>query len=528
MTEPIRPAAAPRGLTDPSLLERASKGPVAAFLGRQRWFPARARTIASTAIEAAAPLGEGPAWPTVWLVRVTFEDGGSDCYAMPVARAAGATAAAIDAESPARVLVRLDGPGAGIVHDRVEFGLGAALLICVERSARVQLGDQILSFEPTGAFATICGAAAGTLSARQVTSEQSNTSIVFGDRVILKIVRRLEPGLHPDYEIGRHLTDRSPFPGVPALAGALVLRGDSGEPTVVGIAQAFVPGARVLREVIVEDLASAMHAWLGSPASDARDAAMRAACAGAFDTAHDLGRKTGALHLALVTAHGDPAFVPQPATAADLAAVAADMHQQTRLALDVLRSGAVGLPASSADLAQRVLGARERLLAAVDAVADLPPGVARIRVHGDYQLDQVLVAGGELMIIDFEGEPLRPLAARRARFFAMKDVAGMVRSLSYAAFAALFAVAGDDDEVAGALDEVARWWQGVAADRFLAGYREAAGRAAFVPVEEAAFRTLLRAFVVEKATYELRYEIGHRPRWLRIPLRGLTALLDEA
>jgi maltose alpha-D-glucosyltransferase/alpha-amylase len=204
------------------------------------------------------------------------------------------------------------------------------------------------------------------------------------------------------------------------------------------------------------------------------------------------------------------------------------MREQTTLALDVLRSQAASLPASSSGLAARVIGARDRLLAAVDAVAGLPPGVARIRVHGDYQLDQVLTAGGKLVIIDFEGEPLRPLAARRARFFALKDVAGMIRSYSYAAFAALFAVAGDDEQVAGSLDEVARWWQGAAAERFVAGYREAAGGAAFVPGDDAAFRTLLRAFVVEKATYELRYEIGHRPRWLRIPLRGLTALLDES
>ena len=149
----------------------------------------------------------------------------------------------------------------------------------------------------------------------------------------------------------------------------------------------------------------------------------------------------------------------------------------------------------------------DRLAEAIDNVARIAPGLQRIRVHGDYQLDQVLVAGGQFVIIDFEGEPLRLLADRRAKFLALKDVAGMARSYSYAAYAALFDVASADEELAGRLDPIARWWQGEATTAFVRAYRETVDGAAFVPPDRTVFDTLLSAFLVEKATYELRYEI---------------------
>ena len=497
------------------------------FIARQRWFPAKGRTVSAVTVDEAVPLPLGDA--VLFIVAVGYEDGGRHRFAVPLAFASGDLASRIRREAPDRVAAEVvSGPGdtaVGVIHDDATTGMGASLAVAMAQGLAWPAGAGEIVGMRTPAFERLSGGRdVAALEARRVSGEQSNTSFVLGDSLIVKLIRRLEPGLNPDFEIGRHLTERAPFPGVPALAGAVLWRGAAPEPTVVAVAQAYVPGATVLRERIVADIAAFMRAEL--PSLDRGWTAPEGACRSQFDAVASLGRKTGGLHLALSNAQGDAAFAPAPATAGDLEDIARRMRTQVNEALDVLAAKQQGLSAGSARLGARVLAARTHLETAVDAVARVSPGLARIRVHGDYQLDQVLVAGGEFVIIDFEGEPLRPLAERREKFLAVKDVAGMLRSFSYAAYAALFEVAGEDEAIADRLDPIARWWQEAACGSFVEGYRETAGRAVFVPTSRGDFDTLLSAFLVEKATYELRYEIGHRPRWLRIPLRGMADLLE--
>ncbi len=492
------------------------------WLPRQRWFSGHARQVTGIDVEEAVRLPVGDA--VLMVVRTDFADGGHQRFAVPVGYVPAAPATRLRHEAPERILANTtDG---GVLHDDMTEGLGLSLLLAIARSERWPTACGELVGERTSGFDALIGhTGIEHVGARRITGEQSNTSVILGDRVILKLVRRLEPGLNPDYDIGRHLTDRVRFEGVPALAGAVVWRGHGAEPTVVSIAQAFVEGASGLREHVVRALAAFMREEVSrvdnpgwSPAAGA--------CHELLESAAALGRRTGELHRALADAHGDPDFEPAPATAADLAAASRDMQAQVEHSLDVLADRASDLVGASAALASRVLSARAMLRRAAGAVATAPPGLLRIRVHGDYQLDQVLLAHGRFVLIDFEGEPLRPIAERRGRFLAMKDVAGMVRSYSYAAYTALFEVAGDDERLAERLDPVARWWQAEAAAAFVAGYRGATHQTGFVPNEDAEFATLLSAFVVEKAAYELRYEIGHRPRWLRIPLRGMVDTVD--
>jgi trehalose synthase-fused probable maltokinase len=496
-----------------------------AYLSRQRWFPAGTRTIARVSMDEAVALPLGNA--CLFVAGAEYDDGGQHRFAVPVAFAEGAEAERVRRDAPERVIAEVTGGTPGILHDDMTHGLGGSLLMAMAGSLRWPLSRGVLAGEKTNAFDGLLGQQdVRGLTARRITAEQSNTSVVFGDRLIVKLIRRLEPGLNPDYEIGRHLTDRVPFPGVPALAGAVLWRGAKAEPTVLAVAQAFVPGAVVLRERIVSAIADYMRGE-GPRVRSGTWMASAGACRELFDGAAALGAKTAALHLALSDSQGDPAFVPEPATAGDLAAIARAMQAQVDAAREVLAPRVADLPPASAALAARILGSRRELAEAIAGVARIPPGVQRIRVHGDYQLDQVLVAGGQFVVIDFEGEPLRPLADRRAKFLAVKDVAGMARSYSYAAYAALFDVAGDDEDLAERLEPIARWWQAEATASFVRGYREAAGRAPFLPADPAAFDALLDAFLVEKATYELRYEFSHRPRWLRIPLRGVADLLDR-
>jgi len=204
-----------------------------------------------------------------------------------------------------------------------------------------------------------------------------------------------------------------------------------------------------------------------------------------------------------------------------------------------LDAAAAGVPAALAPDVTRVLAGRDALLGRLDALAGLPPALARIRVHGDFHLGQVLTTPGEVAILDFEGEPLRPIAERGAKQLALKDVAGMLRSFSYAAYAAAFAEAGEDAAALARLEPAAFAFDTMAGDAFLSEYRSAAGNAPFLPAEDEGrrdggaggrssdFDTLLAAFLIDKALYELVYELNNRPAWLRIPLRGVIQLLPR-
>ncbi len=504
--------------------ERLAREALAPHVQAQRWFPAKARRLARLDVEEAVPLDDRGA--TLLVLAARYEDGERHRFAMPVAIASGEAAARLGATSPARVVARLEGFADGVLHDDLGEGLGHVMLEAIAGRRRWAASRGALLGEPTAAFARLRGEAAN-LPARQVTAEQSNTSVVFGDRLIMKLIRRLEPGLNPDYEVGRHLTEVARFSGVPALAGAILWHGAAAEPIVLAIAQAYVAGAAPLREPLVRGVAAFVRAQAERADASPGDTVMREAAAGALAEAGALGRRTGALHLALADARGDEAFAPEPVSAGDLAAIAADMQSQTAAAVDLLGERLGDLPRATRTLAASVPARKTELLGAVGRVAGVAPGLARIRVHGDLQLDQVLVAGGEFVVIDFEGEPLRPLAERRAKFLALKDVAGMIRSYSYAAYAGLFEAAGADDAVVDRLEPAVRWWQRAAGDAFVAGYRESAAAAPFLPLTPADFDTLLEAFVIEKATYELRYELNHRPAWLRIPLRGVAEILER-
>ena len=193
----------------------------------------------------------------------------------------------------------------------------------------------------------------------------------------------------------------------------------------------------------------------------------------------------------------------------------------------LLRDRADALQPEVRDLADGVLQAEPRLLTALDRlVAAVPSGVAKIRVHGDYHLGQVLWNEGDFFILDFEGEPARSMAERRARQSPFKDVAGMLRSFGYAAQARLLAWIEREPEKGRRLAPWATFWESAATDVFLQSYRAAANAAVFIPPTPEGVMALVRLFLFEKAVYELRYELNNRPDWLRIPLTGLQSILS--
>jgi maltose alpha-D-glucosyltransferase/alpha-amylase len=266
-------------------------------------------------------------------------------------------------------------------------------------------------------------------------------------------------------------------------------------------------------------------------ASDGRRAAPPAAIndaiGGYLASAARLGLRAGQMHIALAANNGDAGFQPEPLTPERLERMAASMRALAESTLDMVAARRDTLPAALAPLADQFLGLRDRLLGEFDDLRARPLQAAVTRVHGDFHLGQLLWSRGDCTFLDFEGEPARPLAERREKHSPLKDVAGMIRSFSYASHAALYAWSQSRPHDFDRLEPWARVWAHWASTAFLDGWKEAAGTAGFVPKDPAGFDVLLRAFLLEKACYEIQYEINNRPDWVRIPLTGVLALAED-
>jgi maltose alpha-D-glucosyltransferase/alpha-amylase len=260
-------------------------------------------------------------------------------------------------------------------------------------------------------------------------------------------------------------------------------------------------------------------------ASDSEPPAPVLEAVGAYlATAEVLGRRTGELHAHLAASPEEPAFAPELYTAADLAVTAQRMRELARRQLSLLESSLEQLDERGRRIAHEVLANRDTIVQPIDDLARVTTGGARIRTHGDYHLGQVLVTEGDVVILDFEGEPARPLAERRAKYSPLRDVAGMLRSFSYAALTGLGAATAMRPEDQERLGPWADFWEAWVSAIFLRAYRSAVAAAGLLPPDAADLDVLLQAFTLDKALYELGYELNNRPEWVHIPLAGLLRL----
>jgi maltose alpha-D-glucosyltransferase/alpha-amylase len=418
---------------------------------RQRWFAAKTRRISRVVVVDAVPVGPG----VVLLVDLELDDGGRERYAIPLVAGEAIHDALADAEF-CRTLLALLARGGTVAGERGEIrGVPAAGLP-----------------EPWA------DGMPARLSVRRLGGEQSNSSVALGEALVLKHFRKLAAGVNPEAEMTRFLTEHTSFRHTPRLVGHVEYRDEKAATTTLAVVQELVADARDGWQWILEQLAEPVGT------------------AAAVVALGRLGQRTGELHRALASDALDPAFAPEPITVADVAAWTEGVASQLGAARAALHGEAVSVD----------LGAVRRGLAPV-------VGRQKIRHHGDFHLGQTLYrpAAGDWMIIDFEGEPLRPLDERRRKHVALRDVAGLLRSIDYAAVSTPTAAA-----------PVAAW-AADAARAFLAGYRAAAGTAPFLPESDEAFRDVVAVFELEKAAYEIVYEANNRPDWIGIPKRGLLS-----
>jgi maltose alpha-D-glucosyltransferase / alpha-amylase len=472
------------------------------YLQTRRWYGGKARRLKAVAIDEVIPMPYEDSLALLLTLRCEYNDGDPEIYSMPLTFSTGANAEEVLKSRPASVLCRVGGLAApGILHDALgdpEFA--ESLLDATENRKRYRGAKAAVVAHPTAAFERLRGPAGTRLDASLRSVEQSNNSVTFGERLIMKIYRRLEEGVNPDLEVSRFLSDRG-FPSIPPVAGSLEYRFDSRRSGTFGIIQAYVPNQG--------------DAWAYTLAQLERYLSHPTALKEYLERAALLGRRTAELHLALASDPDDPAFAPAPSTMLDQRSVYQSVRSQATQAMSLLRRP---LPTSVQPDARMVLSMEGELMGRLRALLQRPITASRIRTHGDYHLGQVLWTGGDFVIIDFEGEPARPLAERRLKRWPLRDVAGMLRSFDYAANTALRPRHRGDPAAA-------REWLQRVSIAYLAAYYATAGPATFLPADETGRAVLLDTFLLEKALYEVRYELNNRPDWVGIPLRGILGLM---
>jgi maltose alpha-D-glucosyltransferase/alpha-amylase len=513
------------------------------YLPKQRWFGAKSRRIKTSRVVDWA--GADRTKAALALVEVVYEAGPAETYLLTLAIASQKQADQIRESAPNAILAPVitpDGPGA--LHDAVlDDGACIALLDLIldgrelgARHGRIRgIAGEMVKGE------SFSGDMRGDLQVRRSSAEQSNTSIIYGDRLILKLFRRFQPGPNPDCEVQQYLSERVHFARVPPFAGSIEYRCDGRESGTLSMLQGLVENEGDAWRWTLEEIeryyeTCAPVAYPEVNINDPLDSLELSAQpttdlarehVGLYlDAAAMLGRRTGELHRALAEPTDDPAFAPEPFTAPELSALFSDLRQQATTMFDALKDSVSHLPDDTIEPAALVLSRRREIL---DRFRETPGQPAqtygqRIRIHGDYHLGQVLRAKTDYIILDFEGEPARPLPERRAKQSALKDVAGMLRSFSYGAYATLMNWSARHGEDLGRLERWARLWERSTAAEFLRGYREATTGAAFLPSDIADFGKLLDAYRLNKALYEVLYELNNRPAWVRIPLMGILGL----
>ena len=495
-------------------LSEAGAAALRAFIERQRWFAGKARGLRTARIEDWSALSEDP---LLVLLLIRADD---TRYFVPVALGRAPA-------DPARSIGRLGGLTLFDAHWHPSFGTSLLDAIKSRRAFASACGS--FHCAPVEPWDHASWDGLDRVPATPHSGEQSNTSIFFDRRLILKSIRRPESGINPDFEMLRFLADRPDFVHVPRLAGWADYTGQGETAATVALLQQFVANTgdgwtHTLARL--DDLCERLAAADDFPDSPA-DLEERVATLGVETLAevHELGAVTGRLHAALASDPGPPGFRPEPITGEDVRrwrrALVQDLE---RLTAEIAVASARMSPVDRTAL-EPLLNARPRIERAADDLVVLADGTAhKIRCHGDYHLGQVLKTAESFVVIDFEGEPARSLAERRAKQCPLRDVAGMLRSFDYVVHAALAA----RPEAGGArLRPALEAWARLAARTFLSGYMMAAGKspARLLPRPAEAVRRACAAFELEKACYELRYELNNRPDWISIPLAGISRLL---
>ncbi|MBN1141835.1 MAG: maltose alpha-D-glucosyltransferase [Deltaproteobacteria bacterium] len=516
------------------------------YVKTRRWFRGKSKSIKSLRITETVPMPFEACPGYAVFFQVAYEEGEDELYLLPMAYAPqkAAEEKLQGSGQPAIALLELvENQEKGWLYDALldkEFCRNLLELMVQRRRLKGRTG--VFKAFARKSVRLMSGSGELPLEPRLLGADQSNTSIVFGDAFILKVFRRIDIGINPDLELGAFLTEMG-YSNTPRVRGDLQFLFEDGEGACLGILHEFIPNQRDAWSYTLDILGDYLERVLTLPAPVQKECpaavsifktspeALPAAVADLIgpyrEPARLLGQRAAELHLALASDSGRPEFAPETMSPFSQRSLYQSMRNLTIGAFQALRRRLRMLPEPIQEESRRTLERYGEIMERFSFLKERRLTARIIRCHGDFHLGQVLHSGKDFIVIDFEGEPSRTLGERRAKRSPLTDVASMIRSFSYAAHSALLQHASIRREDIAVLEPWAEVWYQCVSAVFLKSYLETAGQAPFVPQDGEELRIFLEAFLLEKAIYELGYELNNRPDWTIIPLRGIENILDD-
>jgi maltose alpha-D-glucosyltransferase/alpha-amylase len=517
------------------------------FVVQSRWFGGKARKIKNIEIRDIVRLKHSEI-STLLLIQIEYADEDPDLYVLALSYATGQRAEDLRNYHLKSVVTNLhirSREEDGVLYESfLDHDFCAHLLESMQKRRRFRGNQGELVFSPTRIFRDLIREE-GSLEPYASRAEQSNTSIVYGERFILKIYRRLEAGINPDLEIGNFLTENR-FAHTPPIAGSIDYQPTGrGNVMTISLLQGFVTNEGDAWQYTLDTLDDYFeHVQITGAEIEPeiftiqkllelvdREPPFSHELLGPYlQFAYVIGHRTAEMHVLLARPGSGPDFEPEAFSTLYQRSLFQSQRALTNQTFLLLRRQVKDLPEKLKEQGQQILSLREEIFNRFKKLLGGKIQAKRIRCHGDYHLGQILYTGKDFVIIDFEGEPARPISERRLKRSPLRDVAGMLRSFHYAAYAALFnrfrsGVINEEEYLT--QENWAKFWNLWVSVVFLKGYLEIAGKQEFLPQEREQLQTLLECYLLEKAIYEIGYEMNNRPDWLRIPFQGILQILQE-
>jgi maltose alpha-D-glucosyltransferase/alpha-amylase len=504
------------------------------YLKTCRWFGGKGRKVRSLKILEAAPFLRRPNPICFLIVEVSYNEGFPEMYFLPISFLPDKAVHEMEQQFPQAIIAPLRiGEEEGILFDGLyNEAFHKVLLDNIIKRKRIkgEKGDFVLI--PGKGIRRFLGPKTMPLQSSVLKAEQSNTSIHYEKTFILKFFRRLENGVNPDVEIEKFLTESTEFTKIPPYAGTIEYKRDGLEPISVALLQGFIPNEGDAWGFTLNHVGQYFERILARRSELGREIPLDLSILNELvegfysEMIHFLGKRTAQLHLSLSSDREEPNFAPEPFSTLYQRSVYQSMRSLTNQVYRLLE-GNLGLLSGEVKAeASQVLSSKSQILNKLKKILGKKISAMKIRIHGDYHLGQVLFTGKDFVIIDFEGEPARALSERRLKRSPLRDVAGMVRSFHYAAYAGLLKHPSVRPEDRPFLEPWLKVWYDYMSKIFLDSYRKTVGNAPFLPKKDNELALLFDAFLLEKAVYELGYELNNRPDWVIIPLRGIRYILQ--
>ncbi|ARS35947.1 maltose alpha-D-glucosyltransferase [Pontibacter actiniarum] len=516
------------------------------YIWQRRWFGGKARTMQRMQVIQSMPMPLSKTGAAMLFVEVSYNEGLPELYQLPVAFATGEQEQELRDQQPNAVIARVSVDGKdGILYDALysEEFRQMLLQLMVKRKRLRSDGAELVGYSNRGVGAQL-REAEGPVTSKILSAEQSNTSIVYNNAFFMKVYRKLDRTLNPDVEVVQMLTEHIGYDHVPRFLGAIEQQEGSKQPMVLMMLQELVPNQgdawsyigdslkRQYERILTQNEHMKPKAPAGSlsrplPFSDIPEELQLQIGGAHVERVELLGQRTAEMHLALGSVTDKKDFTPEEFSLHYQRSLYSSLTSLVRSNFDSLAKHLPNLPEHVRGEAEEVLQMRGEILERLKMIFAHKIDTLKIRTHGDYHLGQVLFTGKDFYIIDFEGEPARSFSERRLKRSALRDVAGMIRSFHYAAYSALFQQEGLRKEDVDYLESWAEQWYHYASGFYMHAYLGKTMGTGIVPAKEEDFETLIHTFLLEKAIYELGYELNNRPDWVLIPIRGIKYIMKK-